>query len=138
MGQEDAQIVPIDLESIQPGNATGLCYRDIEIPNLTGSEKDLVTMFTLETQETPFRYVPLPTSHFLGALTRCNAFRSLTKVTQENLNQAGYTPTMNTSDLESLFLRDLLNNDVPYLTSYQGKVYYGFPDSGPIIAEAKK
>jgi hypothetical protein len=122
------------LESIQPGNATGLFTIDPEIPAFTEAEITLLERGKERIGEVPVRFVPIPTSHFLAGLTRCDSFISLASFVEQSLQRKNFTLCVQQDELEWLVLNDFLHNDVPYLTEYQSKIYYGLSSEGKVIA----
>jgi len=134
LGEGNAQVIPIDLESIQPGNATGLFSLDPETPPFTEAERALLEKGKASIGEVPVRFVPIPTSHFLAGLTRCDSFISMASFITQSIQRKGFTLCVKQDELEWLVLNDFLHNDVPYLTEYQSKIYYGPINEGKLIA----
>lgn len=137
--QENPAIVPIDLESIQSNSETGLFdEKPMNLPNLTETENNLLKDFKKEIDNIPFRFVPIPTSHFLGGLTRCGSFIRLALEIQQSILNKDYQFVMKREELEWLVLNDLLHNDVPFLTECHSTIYYGPQRENRIVAQGKK
>ncbi len=134
LGENNSQIVPIDLESIQPGNATGLFTRDPEIPSLTEAERSLLEKCKQDIGKVPVRFVPIPTSHFLAGLTRCDSFIAMAEFVEQSIQRKNYKLSIPQDELEWLVLNDFLHNDVPYLREYKSQIYYGEQIEGNVIA----
>jgi len=134
LGEGNAQVIPIDLESIQPGNATGLFAIEPAFPPFTETEIALLEKGKASIGKVPVRFVPIPTSHFLAGLTRCDSFISMARFVNQSIQRKNYTPCIQQAELEWLVLNDFLHNDVPYLTEYQSQIYYGSIDEGNVIA----
>ena len=128
------RVVPIDLESIQRGNATGLFAVDPDLAELTEAEMGLLKSAEAEIGEVPSRFVPIPTSHFTGGMTRCDAFTDMASAVIKKKKKKGYTCTESKERIEWLILEDFINNDVPYLLEYQSQIYYGELEQGNVIA----
>ena len=127
LGEDNAQVIPIDLESIQPGNATGLFAVEPEFPPFTENEIALLEKGKASIGE-------VPTSHFLAGLTRCDSFISMARFVSQSIQRKNYAFCIQQAELEWLVLNDFLHNDVPYLTEYQSQIYYGPIDEGNVIA----
>jgi hypothetical protein len=134
--QINARIFLIDLESIQTGNSTGLfSEKPRELRELSETELRKLNEFKLQIEQICYRFVPVPTSHFLGGLTRCDSFTELADQVFQSIKLKGYTTHMLKDELEWLILNDFLYNDVPYLTEYRGQIYYGVPNQNKVIAK---
>jgi len=131
---ETAQIVPIDLESIQPDSATGLYAELPDLQPFTKAESELLDASMKEIKDVPYRLVPVESSRFLAGLTRCDSFISVTRAVMQSLKDNGFSLTVNKEHLESLILNDFLHNDVPYFSVFKSKVHYGRPNESIIIA----
>lgn len=134
LGEGNAQVIPIDLESIQPGNATGLFAVEPEFSPFTETEIALLEKGKASIGEVPVRFVPIPTSHFLAGLTRYDSFISMARFVSQSIQRKNYIFCIQQAELEWLVLNDFLHNDVPYLTEYQSQIYYGPIDEGNVIA----
>ena len=134
IGQTSVQIIPIDLESVQTDKPTGLYITDPEMPPLTEDEITMLKISKQSIKDIPFRFVPLPTSHFIGGLARCDSFVELGNVLWKAIKEKGCTPSVTQIELEFLILDDFIHNDVPYLTEYRSKIYYGLHTNGKEIA----
>ncbi len=125
LGKENPRIIPIDLESIQPGKDTGLYSKEPSYPPLTVSEINLLKTFKESVGDTPYRFVPIPTSHFLGSLSSFSSFVKVAASVLSSIEKSNFQINVSKERLEWLVLEDFINNDVPYLTEYRSKIYYG-------------
>ena len=126
LGHDDSKIFLIDLESLQPGMSTGLFTHDPEIPPFTRKEQELLEACKEGLNEVYARFVPIPTSHFLAGLTRCDSFTMMADFVVESIQKKGYSLSIPKEELEWMILTDFLHNDVPYLTEYKSNIYYVF------------
>lgn len=122
MGTERARIVPIDLESIQRNAPTGLYRKGPELPDLSEQERELLERFNREILDTPIRLVIISTSRLEAALRKCDSHIELAKDMMEQLSDCIIEATL--GRLEELILKDILQNDIPYLEERGAKVYY--------------
>ena len=134
LGQGSPQVIPVDLESAQPGNATGLFSIDPEILPFTKAEITILEKSKERIGECSVRFVPIPTSHFLAGLTRCDSFVLMASFIQGAIQKKSYALCIPKDELEWLVLNDFLHNDVPYLTEYKSQIYYVTPSEKKLIA----
>lgn len=140
MESENPCIVPIDLESIQQGNRTGLFERFDgnymkKIPSLKTRERALVDICKQEIKKIPSRAVLIDTGDFLGAISIVEGFVRITSQLMAVIQTKNWRLVADKPVLEWLILKDFLNGDVPYLTEYNSKLYYGTHTNGMQIAE---
>ena len=125
----EPEIVPIDLESIQEGFPTGL-YGNKK-PNLQPiKEKERLLIEKFNKEVVPncrIRVVIIPTSEFLEVFVDYNL---VPVVAKKIMGIKKYSFHLNSSKLEDLILKDLINYDVPFLTEYKGVLYYGLSERG--------
>lgn len=132
---ENPEIVPIDLESIQEDAGTGL-YQDVAPTiSLTSQESDQVAKFRSTLYSTQFRLVPMATGELEGVLLEPTLFAKLAEDFILNLQQQGYKFLSSKEGLYHLLLDDFLNNDIPYLVSYENSIFYGSRINNNKIAE---
>ncbi|NGX59930.1 MAG: hypothetical protein KR126chlam3_01090 [Chlamydiae bacterium] len=136
LGNADSQVIPIDLESIQPGNPTGLFRTTPTTPPFTDREKTLIENCKREFENIPTRFVPIPTSHFLAGLTRCDSFIQMANFVVTSL-QINNTLHISSEELEWYVLTDFLHNDVPFLIEKNNSIYYCMADQEILIATRK-
>ncbi len=137
LDSSNPEIVPIDLESFQEGNSTGLCSSNISYPKLNAEEMKLISEFNLNRKKIPFRLVPIPTGEFLGALTNPFKFQKLTEAMISAIKNQGYILTIKEDELASIVLKELIYDDVPYLTELSSVIYLGSPHEKQPIAKKK-
>lgn len=125
-----SSVVPIDLESIQIGSATGLYDQDMEVAGLSDAEMAIVMGFQLELRGVDYRLVPIPTGTFLGGISSCDNIQEISQRTAEGIAKFGFRPTVSKQALEKLILCDFLQNDIPYFTVREDVVYYGHSYGG--------
>lgn len=130
----DPEVVPIDLESIQEGFPTGLFGQ--KMPALQPLSKEGMKLISdFKDSVIPncqFRVVPLATQKFMNAKSNYKTVPSLAK---EIIGLKKYFFNINPSELEDLILGDIINSDIPFLTEFEGKLYYGVPESGKLIGK---
>lgn len=136
LGTDHPKIYAVDLESMQPGNATGLMERSSTtvIPELTAAERNVLDQCKAHLFTLPVRYVPLPTALFLGALQDPRSFVEIAKDLIHKAVSDGYQLSVSIDELRSLVLLDVINNDVPCLVILGDDVFYVAEDGNKMIA----
>lgn len=120
------QIVPIDLESIQPNSSAGIFKGGSRLSNrLSPAEISILNSSKQGLGEFRNRYTPIETSQFLGALTKPDTFQIMAQSTIQSLKDHGYTLVISPKDLQWYILLDLLNNDIPFFSQFSNCIYYG-------------
>lgn len=125
ISSENPEIIPIDLESIQEDAGTGLYQGQAPAIPLTQQEAELVAKFRSTLYSTPFRLVPLATGVLEGSLLEPTSFEKLVEDFIQNLENQGYKVLVSKKELYHLLLDDFLNNDIPYLVSFENSIFYG-------------
>ena len=130
-------MIPIDLENQQPGASTGLCDRELDVIPLTEEERNIVKDFRAQTTQAVVRVIPVQTTEIGGAGSIRPGMSGATESSLRNgLENEGFTVTVDSHTFERWILMDYLNDDVPYLTKYQGTLYYGLPSEGRVLGKA--
>lgn len=136
---EQAEIVPIDLESIQPGKTTGLCTNSRpDLPKLTPAELEVIAKFESRLKSIPFRFIPLRTGYLEGAYNEITGYNRIGEALIKDMKQENFTFTCTDEEIKMFILKDFLNGDLPYLTSFQDEIYFGLAGRKHIIARKKK
>ncbi|MBS0647644.1 MAG: DUF4135 domain-containing protein [Verrucomicrobia bacterium] len=137
LSSEDPEIVPIDLESIQEDAGTGLYEGKAPEMHLSPQESELVKKFRNNIYSTPFRLVSLATGEFEGSLLEPTSYEKFAELFMQKLESQDYQFLSSKKEIFQLILDDYLNNDIPYLVSYQEGVFYGPLKHGKKIAIKK-
>lgn len=120
----NSPIVPIDLESIQPGSDTGLYESHSPLyPELSFQEKACLSSFSLSDSE--FRVVPIATGTFDGALSNPIQFAEISSLLLQACDSLSYEIQLPLADIKVLILTDFLRHDVPYFTEEKSQLYLG-------------
>lgn len=132
---DNPEIVPVDLENIQPGFPTRLRGNPKKV-TLTENEERLIREFNQDVNETPHRFILLGTMELICWVNYSTDSADIANRTIEILERSGFELTIRSQELEDKFLLDLLNNDVPYFTRYRNKIYYGLDiDEAAVIGK---
>lgn len=131
--QQIVDIIPIDLENRQRNKPTQLGGNPKKV-TLTDAEKNLIdNTFVDQLPNIPFRYLPVSTHIMANFIQNYDMHENLKQSLLKGFLDDKILVKMGPSELEENILVNMLNNDVPYFTEYQGVVYYGLPDKGRVI-----
>lgn len=119
------RFIPIDLESIQHGAATGLLKnpQSHQIPKLEDLEIEILKPFKEKIGKLPHRYVPLATAPFLEGLAQFRMVHDIINQIGDKMIRDGYNRL--SVSLKERVVRDLSQGDVPYFLAFNNCVYYG-------------
>ena len=124
MGKPNLQVVPIDLESVQPNSDTGLGNPLKKAPTLTESEKELLDDCKIKMKKHTTRFVPIPTSTFTGSLSECSSCVLCAQLVKDKIRKEGSHLLISIERLEWMILEDFIHDDIPYLTLKSECIYY--------------
>ncbi len=128
---EGMRWVPIDMEVIKPGHATGLFgYHPERQMKLSEDERQLLLRFNLQQSTRLFRNVPIPTVVLIQALTDRNIEMLTSSIKNELVD---FNISMADHRLFELINEDMMNNDVPYFSQKERILYYGIKLSSEFI-----
>lgn len=121
-------IVPIDLESLQPeAKQTGLYNVSTASAQYEWSDYAIKVLQAFNPKNYPFRVVPLETKFFTNALNSPWDLKQIISDIQGFFNKK-YNMERDKPFLKRLLLEDFLQGDVPYFTEYQDVLYWGKSD----------
>ena len=131
---EEVEFSPIDLENFSIGKTTELGGFP-KNTKLTVHQKKIIQTYLLnKTNNLICRYIPLPTQVMAGMTGTPNLYKALAYKLMDEFQTDKLIVIMKLSSLEENILISMLHHDVLYFTELSGKIYYGMPNEGKIIA----
>ncbi|MCB0509586.1 MAG: DUF4135 domain-containing protein [Bacteroidetes bacterium] len=117
-------VVPIDLESLQPGSATGLLReKEADQPvDLSEAALEKINSFNENVKKIPFRFVPIPTVKFLENLDNVQNIPKVIELVQKSASKKNMQINF---DLKDYITKCFLNKEVPFFSCIDGILYPG-------------
>ena len=80
--------------------------------------------------------MPLGTYHLVKQLFELSNYKLIADLFEKTITNRGYIPDKDINKLlQENILLDYLNNDVPYLSSKEGNLYYGNPNKNVLLSK---
>jgi hypothetical protein len=129
------QIIPIDLENRQKGEGTQLGIDSRSFKLTEAEEKIIDKYFTKKVTSISYRYIPMKTQNMMGLTNDYRECHNLAKMLMKRFEQDKLQIKCSLMELTIFLVKTFFNNDVPYFTNKEGKIYYGLPEHRNLIAE---
>ncbi|MGD0665450.1 MAG: hypothetical protein ABSA17_07000 [Rhabdochlamydiaceae bacterium] len=144
------EFIPIDLEVVLfPKNPEQATKTELGVQNirqkliqenkykgLTDAEKAIIREMRRGFFDHISRFVPLGTYHLVKQLFELSNYKLIADLFEKTITNEGYIPDKDINKLlQENILLDYLNNDVPYLSSKEGNLYYGNPNKNVLLAK---
>jgi hypothetical protein len=141
--------VPIDLEvvlfpknpeeetktELDTQNIRQKLIREKKYKGLTNAEKTIIREMRRNFSAQISRFVPLGTYRLVKQLLELSNYKLISQLFEQTITSDGYLPIKDINMLlKENILLDYLNNDVPYLSSKEGNLYYGSPSRNVLLA----